>query len=317
MLRSEVSLISIIAVIFIFGGFSQQETFPELSGSYLGQEAPSDKAGVFMDGIISILDEPEMCAAFTEDGKEFYFNRQFNNYWSIFVTREKNGQWTRPEPLSFSGGYTDRDFTMSPDGSTIVFGSDRPTAKGGRRRNRLDIFYTKRLPECKWSEPMNIGAPINTDFSENYPSLSENGNLYFFSQRTGGHGGCDIYLSRFVDGQYTVPETLDSSVNSEKNDWDSFISPDESYIIFSSQNRDDTIGGQDLYISFRDNDGSWTKAVNMGPAVNSVSGEICPSVSPDGRYLFFTSRRRGKADIFWIKAGIIEEIKRKIIKSEN
>jgi len=307
----------IITTIIIFSGFSQQNKFPELTGPYFGKEAPLDKAVAFVDGIISVLGEHEMCAAFTEDGKEFYFNRQFNSNWAIFVTREINGHWTKPEPLPFSGEYTDRDFTISTDGNTIVFGSDRPAAKGGSRKNKLDIFYTKRLSEGRWSEPENIGAPINTDNGENYPSLSRNGNLYFFSQRTDGHGGCDIYLSRLVDEQYTTPEVLDSNVNSEKNDWDSFIAPDENYIIFSSQNRDDTLGGMDLYISFRETDGRWTKAVNMGPRVNSKSGEICPSVSPDGKYLFFTTTRRRNNDIFWMKADIIKEIKRKIIKNEN
>ena len=108
------------------------------------------------------------------------------------------------------------------------------------------------------------------------------------------------------------PENPGSAINSDKNDWDSFIAPDESYIIFSSQNRDDTIGGQDLYISYRKSDGRWSDAKNMGKRINSESGEICPSVSLDGKYFFFTSRRRGNADIFWIDAKIIVELKKGI-----
>jgi Tol biopolymer transport system component len=102
---------------------------------------------------------------------------------------------------------------------------------------------------------------------------------------------------------------LGDAINSEKNDWDAYVAPDESYIIFSSQERADTIGGQDLYISYRKEDGTWTPAKNMGPRVNSESGEICPSMSLDGKTFFFTSRRRGKVDIFWMTADIIEELK--------
>jgi Tol biopolymer transport system component len=141
--------------------------------------------------------------------------------------------------------------------------------------------------------------------------VANNGNLYFFSNREDSFGGCDIYISRYIDGRFLPPENLGNAINSPQNDWDSCIAPDESYIIFSSQNRDDTLGGQDLYISFRKENKAWTKARNMGPSVNSHSGEICPSVSLDGKYLFFTSRRRGKADIFWVKADIIDKLRPK------
>lgn len=102
---------------------------------------------------------------------------------------------------------------------------------------------------------------------------------------------------------------LGPGVNSELHDWDAFVAPDESYLIFSSQDRPDSVGAQDLYISFRNEDGSWTEARNMGPRVNSPSDEICPSVSIDGEILFFTSRRRGDADVYWMSSVIIAELK--------
>ena len=118
-----------------------------------------------------------------------------------------------------------------------------------------------------------------------------------------------ITVSKRKNGRYSAPENLGSAVNSEKNDWDAVIAPDESFIIFSSQDRADSFGQQDLYISFRKEEGGWTVAKNMGQSVNSPSDEICPSLSLDGKHLFFTSRRRGKADIFWIDANIIEELR--------
>jgi Tol biopolymer transport system component len=115
-------------------------------------------------------------------------------------------------------------------------------------------------------------------------------------------------MSEFSKDGHLDPVNLGPAVNSEKNDWDAFIAPDESYIIFSSQNRKDTLGKQDLYISYKRN-GIWTKARNMGSRVNSSSDEICPSVSLDGKYLFFTTRRRGKADIYWIDSKIIQDLR--------
>lgn len=309
-------IISKLLLFFIFEFSLAQEKseFPHYEGKYLGQKAPVKKAEVFLDGVISKLNRPEMCGVFNKTGKEFYFNTLYNDNWTIFYTKEIDGKWQKPICLPFTSGFTDRDFTMTPDGNKIFFGSNRPREKGEKVLGVLDIYVTERLGNGQWSEPKNLGPPVNTDFNENYPSAAANGSLYFFSNREGGLGGCDIYVSRFIDGQYLQPENLGVAVNSKKNDWDSFVAPNESYIIFSSQNRDDTIGGQDLYVSFRKSSGEWTEAKNMGKRVNSFSGEICPGVSLDGRYMFFTSRRRGKADIFWIDAKIIDDLKTQIFK---
>jgi len=302
----------LLSLVFISFSSAQQDDFPVLKGPYFGKEVPQGKAEVFMDGAISKLHEDEMGAAFTADGREFYYNARHEGTWAIFMTKEVDGQWVRPVPMPFTSVFTDRDFTMSPDGDKIFFGSNRPRSKDSGPSESLDIFFTGRLAKDLWSEPESIGDPINTDRSENYPSCARNRNLYFFSSRDDGFGGCDIYVSRWENGQYSVPENLGPEINSDKHDWDAFIAPDESVIVFSSQNRPDSIGKQDLYISYKNEDGGWTDAKNMGPSVNSPDDEICPSLSLDGKYLFFTSRRRGKADIFWIDARIIEELRPKI-----
>ncbi len=306
----------ILVLLFIFfiafnTAFVQESDFPILEEAYFGKEAPTEYAEVFMDGIISKLNEAEMCAGFTDNGTCFYYNAQHNGAWTIFETKIQNKKWTKPQPVNFTNGYTDRDFTISPDGNKIYFGSNRPRVKGQKKQKSLDIYVSVKNDSGIWNEPQNMGNVINTNYSENYPAIDANGNLYFFSNRGEGQGGCEIYLSRFINGGYLEPELLSSAINSNKHDWDSFIAPDGSYIIFSSQNRDDTIGLQDLYISFKDKNGKWIDAINMGPKVNSTKDEICPSVSTDGNYFFFTSRRRGLADIYWINAEIIETLKPK------
>jgi Tol biopolymer transport system component len=288
---------------------NSESDFSSLKGPYFGQAAPKDAAVVFLDGLVSTLEGQEMNAGFSPDGREFYYCQRNGDAWSIYWTRDGEKGWTVPEPLPFTSGFTDRDFTVSPDGARIYFGSNRPRKPGGEKLARPDVFYTERLPTGGWSEPVNAGPVINSDFGENYPSVALNGNLYFFSCRDEGHGRCDIFLSKMSDGRYEKPVPLSSAINSDMNDWDAYIAPDESYIIFSSQERPDTLGGQDLYISYRTGDGSWTSAKNMGHRVNSESGEICPSVSLDGKYFFFTSRRRGgHADIYWMTTDIIGDL---------
>jgi len=287
----------------------KENRFQHLKGPYFGQKAPVEEAEVFLDGIISTTDEPEMNTAFTLNGKEFYYCAQHNGNWSIFKTNDKGDGWSIPKPLPFTAGYTDRDFTMSPDNNRIYFGSNRPRKKGGPIQKGLDIFVIHRLANGKWSSPEPIGPPVNSDYGENYPCVAANGNLYFFSCRPEGAGGCDLYMSRLTGGKYETPVILPGTINSKQNDWDAYISPDESYIIFSSQNREDSIGGQDLYISFKTSKGNWIPAKNMGPAVNSAYCEICPVVTPDGKYFFFTTRRRGNADIYWMTTAIIEKLR--------
>ncbi len=306
----KMALILALVLVILSGASSfGKNSISGFSGPYFGKLAPVSNGEIFMDGVICKIDEPEMCAAFAENGKEFYFNRIENGKWTIFFTKEVSGSWTEPRRINFSSGFTDRDFTISPDGKKMFFGSDRPVESVGRAAEKLDVWVSTRKGDGAWRSPVNIGAPVNTkNFGENYPSVAANGNLYFFSCRNIGIGSCDIFYSVFSKGKYLEPVNLGLMINSGKNDWDSFIAPDESYIIFSSQSREDTLGGQDLYIAFRSK-GGWAKAVNMGPGVNSSSGEICPSVTPDGKYLFFTSRRRGKSDIFWISTKIITKIR--------
>lgn len=300
-------------VLFVTALFSmclgiQAQGISSLKGTYFSQLAPLEAAELFMDGHISKQAEAEMCAGFTNGGTSFYYNAKHRGQWTIFEMHLQEGGWTAPSPISFTEGYTDRDFTISPDGQRMYFGSDRPVVPGEAKSSSLDIFVSERDAAGNWSQPKSIAA-INTQHTENYPSVDAQGNLFFFSNRNEGFGGCEIYVSAYQDGSYKKAQLLSEAINSPQHDWDSFIAPDGSYIIFSSMDRPNTIGKQDLYIAFKDVSGQWTQAVNMGPRINSTDDEICPSVTADGKYFFFTSRRRGLADIFWIDAGIIEELK--------
>ena len=308
--------ILVFTLILVYSSYlTAEDNFPVLKGPYLGQKPPGIKAEIFMDGFISTKEFPEMNAVFTRNGKEFYYCTRNKNSWAIFSTREINGRWTMPKPIHFATEqFVDRDLTISPDGNRIYFGSNRPQKIGDKPLKKLNIFYTERLKYGEWSQPRNPGKIINGTPGGNYPCVAGNGNLYFFTSRTDGIGKCDIYIAEFINGRYHPPVCLNKAVNSKQNDWDAFIAPDESYIIFSSQNRSDTLGDQDLYISYRNKNDEWIQSINMGERVNSKSSEICPVVTLDGKYLFFTSRRRGNADIYWADAKIIEELKPKELK---
>jgi Tol biopolymer transport system component len=280
------------------GLLSQQSDFPKFTGPYLGQKPP----GMIPEPFAPELRSTMVGYAFSSDGVELYFG----SLSGIMFSRQENGRWTEPQTAPFSGRYHDFDFNFSPDGASLFFTSNRPLMKDEAPQNQYDIWVVHRT-EAGWSEPINIGLPVNTEQNEVYPSVSKNGNLYFFRDIRGGTAtAADIYCSKFVDGHYTTPEKLGDEINSEFPDIDPFIAPDESYLIFHSF-RQDGFGRADLYISFRKNDGNWIRALNMGDKINTAGGDISGRVSPDGKYFFFT--RSSKP--YWVSADIIEEFRSK------
>ncbi len=286
----------------------QKDDAPVFNGPYLGQKPPGKSPEIFAPGIVS-TESGELNTIVSPDGEEIYFCRSSRpGPTAIMVVKMESGKWTDPQVVSFSGTFSDMDPSMSVDGMRIFFGSTRPSGK--LNAEGCDIWIVERSALIgDWSEPVNVGEPVNTAKNENYPTTTEAGTLYFQSQGHGGFGGLDIFRSEFRNGKYAEPKNLGDAINSEYNDFDAFIARDESCLIFSSNGRPDGLGSGDLYISFREKNGKWMKAQNMGEIINSSSMEYCPKVSPDGKYLFFTSGRSGNGDIYWVDAKIIEEFR--------
>lgn len=142
-------------------------------------------------------------------------------------------------------------------------------------------------------------------------TASNAGTYVFDDYKSGGV----IRVSRVVDGKRQAPELMGAEINVGEWTAHPFIAPDESYLIWDSE-REGGFGASDLYISFRQTDGSWGPAINMGPEVNSEKSDFYASVTPDGKYILFDRTMDGEAgnrnvDIYWVDAGIIERLKRK------
>ena len=149
-----------------------------------------------------------------------------------------------------------------------------------------DIWYVEKT-ENGWSDPINAGPNINSNGSEYYISFTNDGTMYFSSNRE-ALSNFDIYSSKILDEEFQKAIPLDDSINTAHYEADVFVDPDESYIIFCA-NRPKGLGMGDLYISFKNADGTWSQSKNMGEPINSGYHELCPFVSKDGKYLFYTS----------------------------
>jgi len=244
---------------------------------------------IFGDGVISTGDF-ESHPAFAPDGLTLYFLKSTPtfSFWTIVVSRYVDGRWTAPEVAPFSGRYSDADPFITADGKKFYFISNRPVS--GKTTRDLDIWVMDKT-ENGWSEPRNLGKPVNGDAQEWFPTLASDGTLYFGSSRAGGRGATDIYRSQFINGNYQEPENLGSAINTEFDEYEPLIAPDQSFLIFMAASRPDCNSRSgDLFVSYR-KDRSWTKATNLGNQINSPREEYSPVISPDGKYFFFASTR--------------------------
>ena len=317
------------AFIFINNCHQQLETFV-IKGPYLGQTPPGQVPEIFARGIVSTGFD-ELNSVFSPDEKEFYFCvRNYSGAVSIFQMKMENNIWLKPTLLPFASRFGDIDVTISPDGNKMLFSSKRPIPGNSTANEDNDFWMVNRVGDS-WGEAIYLGGEINSDRHDYYPMMTNNGSIYFSSQRE-GVGTNNIYRSKLVNGKYTKVEKLCDAINTKHREFDPYISPDETLLIFTS-NRPEGFGSGDLYVSFKNEDGSWTKAKNMGSKINTVGSEYCAMITPDGKYLFFTSaRRNGKripdkpltyedfkkyhnspgnvfSDIYWVDASIIEMLR--------
>lgn len=243
---------------------------------------------LFAPGVIS-TGEDDAHPTFTADGRTVYFVKTTASlsYFSIVKSTFEHGAWTRPVMAPFSGQHADTDVFLTHDGSKLFFVSKRPV-DGAQPKPDTDIWMMTRT-DGGWSQPHHI-AELNSDKDEWFPTLSRDATIYFGSERPGGQGGCDIWRSRFVDGRYLPPENLGKPINTRHNEIEAFVAPDESWMILAVSGRSDSLGAYDLYSSDQRN-GRWAEPRNLGRPINSSGWEFGAKLSPDGRYLFFTSSR--------------------------
>ena len=222
---------------------------------------------------------------------EAYFSAQSTmGDLSVIVRTEKvNGTWINPSVATFSGNHHDIEPFISSNGLKLYFASKRPK-KNNPQSTDYDIWYVYRNNiKSNWSKPINMGSVINTDKNEFYPSLADNGNLYFTANYEDSKGKDDIYFSEFKNNKYSKPYSLSSAINTSGDEYNAYIARDETYLIFGAYKREGGFGSGDLYISYKQNDYNWSPAQNMGKEVNSKQMDYCPFVITNK--LYFTSRR--------------------------
>ena len=278
----------IVGVVFLQSCETKKNSnIPTIEKPYLGQTPPGLTPVPFAPGLVS-TDIYEYDGAFASDMKAFYFIRRGEeNVKSTFYEYKYNEADASWKKSVLASPWIGRP-VISPDGNTMHLGTR----------------YLKKT-DTGWSKIQNLDPPIVSNDSMYIMRLSEaaNGTYYFDEASESG----PMRYSRLINGKREKPQELEIDVGN----WNAhpFIAPDDSYILWDGE-KDIGFGGNDLYISFKQPNGLWGEAINLGDKINTSGEEGGAYVTPDGKYLFF-NRGRGaeKKGMYWVDAQIIETLR--------
>jgi hypothetical protein len=264
-----------------------------LAGDYLGQTPPDSTPEVFAPGIVSVVGRYEYGLAVSPDGDEIFFTADDPGR-GLMVVRRIDGRWTQPEVANLRGNDSwEFEAFYTVDGQSLFFASREAVDEGISK-----FWYVEKGPDG-WGEAQVLDSPVN-EAEVFWATFTGDGTMYYTNVDK-----IKIYRARQVDGAY--PEVEDIGLPRGAH---SSVAPDESFLLFNSSGLGGA-GESDIFISFRQGDDTWGAPRNMGPEINTAYFETCPSLSPDGRYIFFSryDEPDGKSNIYWVSSAIIERLR--------
>lgn len=287
-----------LETLMVMGANTSAYEFPILLGDYLGQEKPGITPKLFAPDIVS-TEGGEFCISFSMDGQDVFFTRgngdndlQTN---AIITSNIKDGKWTQPNLASFSGTHFEFEPLLTPDGK-IYYGSAKPLPGDTVSTGMHEWALTKTGNE--WSQPELVDELKEIRLM--YPTVSSNKNVYL---NIGNEG---LHVIEYKNGKLQEAKKLSESINGFEGSMHACIAPDESFLIFDAKENPNS--STDLYISFRNNDGNWGKAILMRDHTNIQKDANIANLSYDGKFLFYSINK----NIYWISTKIIDQIKSKI-----
>jgi outer membrane protein OmpA-like peptidoglycan-associated protein len=284
--------------------------------------------------------DDEYWPSITADGNMLMFTRQLNpaerqgraamGHEDFYVSYSSDDGWKEAfnagPPLNTS--QNEGAASISSNGNYMFFTAcDRRGGMGS-----CDIYFSS-LNGGRWSEPFNLGMPVNTSYWESQPSISADGKrLFFSSSRPGGEGGKDIWFSTLNEqNMWTEPQNMGSLVNTDGDEMSPFIHFDGKTLYFASDGRTG-MGGVDLFMTRMNDDSTWAEPQNLGYPINTYNDEMGLIIESGGRRAYFSSVRdkaNGK-DIFYfnlhesirpnpvayLKGKVYDKVTGKLLKAE-
>jgi outer membrane protein OmpA-like peptidoglycan-associated protein len=225
-----------------------------------------------------------------EDMNYIHLGPEFEDF---YISNRANGDWQPSVNLGppINTQNNEGAQSLSADGKYLFFTAcGRPGGMGS-----CDIYFSRKQGNG-WSEPMNLGFPVNTSSWESQPSISPDGKtLYFTSNREdeGYLGRMDLWVTTYIaNGQWSKPVNLGPAINTPGREMSPFIHPDNKTLFFASDNHPG-MGGMDLFYTVKDESGKWQTPINLGYPINTFSDEISLVVAASGREAYFASEQPG------------------------
>lgn len=232
--------------------------------------------------------EQQYFPALTANGKEMYFTaRDARTDENIYKINFFNKEWSSPkEVVELNTVFNEGTCAISADGTVMIFTSCEST-KERMGYGSCDLFISRKIGDL-WSKPENLGPNVNSSEWDSQPSLSADGRtLYFVSDRRGGHGRKDIWVSTLDDNEeWTIAENLGQPINTSEDDISPYIHANGNTLYFSSEGHLG-FGGLDLFKSEK-SDNIWNEPTNLGYPINDHGEQVSLVVSADGKKGYFS-----------------------------
>lgn len=269
----------------------------KLSGPYFGQQPPGIEAEIFAPGVISVEGRYEFAVSFAPGGERMLFTTQTSDdSVQVMHSRVIDGFWTTPETVSLAGGARkdEMEAFFALDGERVYFA---PYDEG------LDVrIWEVGIDGDQWVDPQPLTGPI-ADAPAFFPTTTESGAITY----------TNIAERKFYRATVGVDGTWQTEPLAIEPGGHIFMAPDESFALVDGRG-EDSLGKGDLYVVFRNSDGGWSKRVNLGAGVSSEFSESCPSLSADGRYVFFSryDEPGELAQVYWVDSAVIETARHRL-----
>jgi Tol biopolymer transport system component len=288
---------------------SKDSDSPTIESTYFGQKPPGLIPEIFAPGVISINGRSEHGISFSPKLDEVYFSaNKKDEDPSIYFSKLEGKKWTTPKKANFTKGKKVGEMHpfVNPTGDQIYFTAhDEFTLP--HHKESIKTWYVNRL-ENSWSNAIQLDSPVNEDFVF-YSNQAKNGDLFYtnVSKRK-------MYYAPNKNGKFPEVKELGIEVG-----FQGFISPSQDYLVVNAGNKEDAQRKSDIYVYFQKKDNTWSKPINLGKEVNSNFGETCPSITPDGKYLFFSryNEEGGIPNFYWASTEIISKLKKTYFKKSE
>tara|TARA_R100001369_G_C3311949_1_gene167473 strand:+ start:242 stop:1162 length:921 start_codon:yes stop_codon:yes gene_type:complete len=275
---------------------SKDSDSPTIENPYFGQKTPGLTAEIFAAGLVSINGRYDYGISFSPDLDEMYFSANKKGKTAdIYFSKIEDKKWKTIQKANFTQGQKDAEMEpfFKADGKRIYF-----TGYSSGYKDE-EIWYVDRLGNG-WSNAIKLDSPINDD-NVMYLTQAKNGDVFYdnISKRK-------MYSSSSKNDGFPEVQEVKVEIGSH-----AFISSSQDYLLVQAQNKKDKKRGSDIYVYFKKKDGTWSKPINLGNTVNSNFGEAVPSVTPDGKYLFFSryNEEGGISNLYWVSTKIISKLK--------